>query len=55
MSSVRVQELRAMLESEPPLREEAVTRAKQRRRKTIAVLESWLANIREISEDTVTP
>jgi tetratricopeptide (TPR) repeat protein len=40
-------------EAEPPLTREAVPRAKQRKQKTIAVLESWLANIRKMSEDRV--
>lgn len=51
-SLLRVQALRAMLESEPP-QVEKVPRARQRKQKTIAILESWLANIRKMSEDTV--
>jgi hypothetical protein len=42
-----------MLAVEPPLAEEAVHGAKQRKEKTIAILESWLANIRKMSENTV--
>jgi tetratricopeptide (TPR) repeat protein len=49
----RIQALRATLEAEPPPHVEKVPRAKQRKQKTIAVLESWLANIRKMSEDTV--
>jgi tetratricopeptide (TPR) repeat protein len=52
-SLTRVQELRNMLEAEPPPQVEEVPRAKQRKQKTIAVLESWLANIRKMSEDRV--
>jgi tetratricopeptide (TPR) repeat protein len=48
----RVQALRDILQAEPPHVEE-VPRAKQRKQKTIAILESWLANIRKMSEDTV--
>jgi len=50
---MRVQELMAMLKAEPPSHVEEVPRAKQRKQKTIAILESWLANIRKMSEDTV--
>jgi hypothetical protein len=39
--------------AEPPPPEEADPGAKQKKQKTIAVLESWLANIRKMSEDTV--
>jgi tetratricopeptide (TPR) repeat protein len=80
-SRTRVQELRTMLEAEPPLRElelpaieaeppameaepplpedefpppeEPASRAKQKKQKTIAILESWLANIRKMSENGV--
>jgi len=66
-SMTRVQELTAMLKAEPPpleteppmseaevpLPAETVPRTKQRKQKTIAILESWLANIRKMSEDTV--
>jgi tetratricopeptide (TPR) repeat protein len=52
-SVTRVQALRTRLAAEPALREEAVPKAKQRKQKTIAVLESWLANIRRMSEDSV--
>ena len=51
----RVQALRAMVQAEPPPHAEEVPRAKQGKQKTIAILESWLANIRKISEDTVSP
>jgi tetratricopeptide (TPR) repeat protein len=52
-SMTRVQELRTLLEAEPPMPEEAAPKAKQKKQKTIAILESWLANIRKMSEDTV--
>jgi hypothetical protein len=52
-SMTRVEELRTMLTVEPPLAEEAVPGTKQRKEKTIAILESWLANIRKMSENTV--
>jgi len=42
----RVDELKTILAEEPPPYEEAVLKAKQRTHRTIAVLESWLANIR---------
>jgi tetratricopeptide (TPR) repeat protein len=42
-----------MSEAEVPLPAETVPRTKQRKQKTIAILESWLANIRKMSEDTV--
>ena len=51
----RIQELNAMRAVEPPPAEEAkkIPRAKQKKQKTLAILESWLANIRKMSEDTV--
>ena len=51
----RIQELNTMRAFEPPLAEKAqeVPRAKQKRQKTLAILESWLANIRKMSEDRV--
>ena len=50
----RVQELTTLLGAEPPPPEEAVVpRVKRKKQKTIAVLESWLANIRKMSEDGV--
>ena len=49
----RLQALRAMVQAEPPPHAEEVPRAKQGKQKTIAILESWLANIRKMSEDTV--
>jgi tetratricopeptide (TPR) repeat protein len=66
-SLTRIQELRTMLEAALPVREteplapeaefplpgDAVPKSKQRKQKTIAILESWLANIRKLSEDTV--
>jgi tetratricopeptide (TPR) repeat protein len=52
-SVMRAQELRTMPAAEPPPPEEADPGAKQKKQKTIAVLESWLANIRKMSEDTV--
>ncbi|MCX5879472.1 MAG: hypothetical protein NTY44_10225, partial [Deltaproteobacteria bacterium] len=52
-SMTRIEELRTMLTVEPPLAEEAVSGAKQRKEKTIAILESWLASIRKMSENTV--
>jgi len=51
----RLQALRAMVQAEPPPHAEEVPRAKQGKQKTIAILESWLANIRKLSEDTVSP
>jgi tetratricopeptide (TPR) repeat protein len=52
-SMTRVEELRAMAADEPPLPEQTVPKATQKKQKTIAVLESWLANIRKMSEDTL--
>ena len=52
-SMTRIEELRTRLTVEPPLAEEAVPGAKQRKEKTIAILESGLANIRKMSENTV--
>jgi len=52
-SVTRVDELKTILAEEPPPYEEAVLKAKQRTHRTIAVLESWLANIRNLSEDRV--
>jgi tetratricopeptide (TPR) repeat protein len=52
-SAVRVQELKDMLMVEPPLTEQPTPRTRQKKDKTIAILESWLANIRKMSEDTV--
>lgn len=50
----RVQELRTMLLAEPPPPEEPVVpRENRKKQKTIALLESWLANIRKMSEDGV--
>jgi hypothetical protein len=49
----RIEELRTRLTVEPPPAEEAVPGAKQGKEKTIAILESWLANIRKMSENTV--
>lgn len=49
----RLQTLRAVLEAEPPPQVEEAPRAKLRKQKTIAILESWLANIRRMSGDTV--
>lgn len=40
-------------EPELHLPEDAVPKSKQRKEKTIAILESWLANIRKMSEDTL--
>jgi tetratricopeptide (TPR) repeat protein len=52
-SMTRIEELKTMLTVEPPLAEESVPRPKQKKEKTIAILESWLANIRKMSENTV--
>ena len=52
-SMTRVEELKTILAAEPPPHEEVVLKAKQRTHRTIAVLESWLANIRNLSEDRV--
>jgi tetratricopeptide (TPR) repeat protein len=49
-SVTRVQALRTLLAAQLAPREEAVPKAEQRKQKTIAVLESWLANIRRMSE-----
>lgn len=51
----RIQELKTMRVVDAPPVEEAqeVPRAKQKKEKTIAILESWLANIRKMSEDRV--
>jgi tetratricopeptide (TPR) repeat protein len=51
-SMTRIEELRTRLTVEPPPAEEAVPGAKQGKEKTIAILESWLANIRKMSENT---
>ena len=49
----RLQTLRAVLKAEPPQVKEALPGAKQRKQRTIAILESWLANIRRMCGDTV--
>jgi tetratricopeptide (TPR) repeat protein len=49
----RVQELRGMRLPEPPPLEQPAPEEKQKKEKTIAILESWLANIRKMSEDRV--
>ena len=51
----RILELNAMRAVASPPAEEAkkIPRAKQKKQKTLAILESWLANIRKMSEDTV--
>jgi len=50
-SVARIQELRDMRKAEPlPPDQPAVPKAKQKKEKTIAILESWLANIRKMSE-----
>ena len=40
-------------EADLPPPEETTPKAKQKKQKTIAILESWLANIRKMSEDSV--
>ena len=50
-SLTRVEELRALLAAEPPPPEGAVPKVNRKKQKTIAILESWLANIRRMSED----
>ena len=51
----RIQELNTLRAVEPPPAVETpeVPRAKQKKQKTLAILESWLANIRKMSEDTI--
>lgn len=49
----RAQELRDMMKAEPPPPEQPVSKATQRKEKTISILESWLAAIRKMSEDRV--
>jgi tetratricopeptide (TPR) repeat protein len=51
----RIQELSALRAVEPPPAEEVhqAPRPKQKIQKTLAILESWLANIRKMSEDRV--
>ncbi|MGE5842416.1 MAG: tetratricopeptide repeat protein [Deltaproteobacteria bacterium] len=53
-SDGRAQEIRDMLKAEPPPAQ-TLSKAKQRKEKAIAILESWLANIRKMSEDRVSP
>jgi len=52
-SVMRIQQLRDRLKVEPSPSEQTAPRAKPSEEKTIAVLESWLANIRKMSEDKV--
>jgi len=52
-SIVRVQELKDMLMVEAPLMVQPAPKTRQKKDKAIAILESWLANIRKMSEDTV--
>jgi tetratricopeptide (TPR) repeat protein len=52
-SVMRIQELRDRLVAEPPPPEQTAPSAEQRKERTIAILESWLANIRKMSEDRV--
>jgi len=51
----RVQELNALraVERPPAVETQEVPRAKQKKQKTLALLECWLANIRKMSEDTI--
>jgi len=49
----RIQELKDMLNAAPPPPEPPAPKATQRKAKTIAILESWLANIRKMSEERV--
>jgi tetratricopeptide (TPR) repeat protein len=51
----RIEELIALQAGEPspPLEEQGIPRAEEKNKKTLAILESWLANIRKMSEDTV--
>ncbi|NTV33652.1 MAG: tetratricopeptide repeat protein, partial [Deltaproteobacteria bacterium] len=53
-SVTRLQELRDMRTAEPSPPRPAPS-AEQRKERTIAILESWLANIRKMSEDGVSP
>lgn len=52
-SVVRIQQLRDMLKVEPPPSEQTAPTAKPSKEKTIAILESWLAKIRKMSDDRV--
>jgi tetratricopeptide (TPR) repeat protein len=53
-SLIRIQELKDILRAEPPPQEKpAAPKPVQRKEKTIAILESWLVNIRKMSEDRV--
>ena len=53
-SLARIEDLKSMLTAEPrPAKR--ISGAELKKRKTIAVLESWLANIRKMSEDSVSP
>jgi len=52
-SVMRLQALRDMRMAEPPPPERPAPGAEQRKERTIAILESWLANIRKMSEDRV--
>lgn len=52
-SVMRIQELRDMLKVEPPPSEQTAPRAEPSKKKTIAILESWLANIRKMSGDRI--
>ena len=51
----RIQELNTLRAVEPPPAVETpeVPRANQKKQKTLAILESWLANIRKMSEDKI--
>ena len=49
----RIQELKDMLNAAPPPPEPPAPKATQKKEKTIAILESWLANIRKMSEERV--
>ncbi|MGD2124719.1 MAG: tetratricopeptide repeat protein [Desulfobacteraceae bacterium] len=52
-SSERLEELKAMLSSEPLAGDKEGDKERQKKEKTIAVLEAWLANIRAMSKDSV--
>jgi len=53
-SRQRMEELEAMLRSEPPAPEEKVDGARKKRERAIAILEAWLADLRKMYQDSAT-
>jgi tetratricopeptide (TPR) repeat protein len=53
-SRQRMEELEAMLRTEPPVPEQKAGRARKKRERAVAILETWLADLRKMSQDSST-